>query len=106
MLRAPSRAPVDADQGGRAAGLTRVKRAGPCAWTMRSVRRTRDAEENPMDEKDLERRQVVGVIGAGLVAALVAWLAVPSQAQAQVLAVPVSGHVAVVDTLVHAAQGQ
>ena len=36
-----------------------------------------------MDDKDQERRHVVAIIGAGLIAALVAWLAVPSAAQAQ-----------------------
>ena len=36
-----------------------------------------------MDEKDLERTLVKGIIGAGLIAALVAALAMPMTAQGQ-----------------------
>jgi len=59
-----------------------------------------------MDEKDMERRHVAGVIGAGLIAALVAWLGVPSAAQAQARDVGEFSHVVAADTLPQAAEKQ
>jgi len=58
----------------------------------------RTTEESRMDEKDLERREVLGVIGAGLIAALVTALAVPSSAQSQAPIVIKFSHVVAADT--------
>jgi phosphotransferase system IIA component len=45
-----------------------------------------------MNEKDQERYEVLGIIGAGLIAALVAALAVPAPAEGQVPVVVESSH--------------
>jgi C4-dicarboxylate-binding protein DctP len=58
----------------------------------------RNSEEICMDAKELDRRLVVGVVGSGLIAALVAWLSVPSTTQAQVPVVIKFSHVVAADT--------
>src|SRR4030095_1437800 len=58
----------------------------------------RNLEELRMDEKSLERRQVVGVIGSGLIAAAPAWRPVPSPAHGQQPIVIKFSHVVAADT--------